>query len=437
MLLIKFETMKLRKLFVFTLFISLSYFCFAQIAFDNYFETKSMRIDYYFAGNNNTTEVYFIETKEEPFWGGPKKNLIDSFNYGNFRLQVFSKESNELIYSKGFSSLFQEWQTTGEAKEVKRSFYQTSVIPFPKDKIRFEISQRERNGKFKVIFEKIINPKNYFILREPVKKVETERLFGNFESDQALDIAFIAEGYTQNEMEKFITDVQRMSNYLFETEPFNLYKDQINIWAVKAISQESGTDIPGDNIYKNTALNSSYYTFDIPRYLTTYDIKSIYDYAANVPYDQVYVLINTNKYGGGGIYNYYTACTSDNSLSKEVFIHEFGHGFGGLGDEYYTSSVAYEDFYNLEIEPWEPNLTTLIDFDSKWKRMIASTTPIPTPREEKYKHTTGVYEGGGYMSKGIYSPAIDCRMKSNISPGFCPVCNYYLEKMILFYLDKK
>ncbi len=164
-------------------------------------------------------------------------------------------------------------------------------------------------------------------------------------------------------------------------------------------------------------------------------MKTIYDVAAVVPYDHIYILVNTERYGGGGFYNFVSVCTADNKLTDEVFVHEFGHSFAGLGDEYYNSAVAYEDFYNLETEPWEPNLTTLVDFDSKWKYMVADSVSIPTPREAKYKNTVGVYEGGGYTGKGIYSPFIDCRMKSNNPKKFCPVCEEAIKKVIRFYSE--
>ena len=203
--------------------------------------------------------------------------------------------------------------------------------------------------------------------------------------------------------------------------------------AVLTPSAESGTDIPGEGIYKNTAFNSTFYTFDIDRYLTTSDMKSIYDAAASVPWDHLYILVNSEKYGGGGFYNFLSVCTSDNYLTKEVFVHEFGHGFAGLGDEYYSSAVAYEEFYNLEIEPWEPNLTTLVDFGEKWRDMLKNSTPVPTPRETKYKKTVGVFEGGGYLDKGMYSPYIDCRMKSNNAGEFCPVCIRAIKQAIDFH----
>ena len=189
-----------------------------------------------------------------------------------------------------------------------------------------------------------------------------------------------------------------------------------------------------EKIYVNTALNSSFYTFDIDRYLTTRDIKSVNDYAAVVPHDNIIVLINSTRYGGGGVYNYYSGTTSGHQLSPKVFIHEFGHGFAGLADEYYSSAVAYDEFYPLNVEPWEPNITTMVNFESKWKKMIAKDTPVPTPAEEKYINVTGVFEGGGYSAKGIFRPETDCRMKSNGPKGFCSVCRNAIKEMIEFYI---
>jgi len=220
---------------------------------------------------------------------------------------------------------------------------------------------------------------------------------------------------------------------LFAEEPFTSYRDRINIWAVEAVSMESGTDVPGENIYVNTALNSNFYTFDLDRYLTTTDIKAVNDYAAVVPHDNIVVLINSPRYGGGGVYNYYSGTTADHPLSPKVFAHEFGHGLAGLADEYYSSEVAYDEFYPLDVEPWEPNITTLVNFNHKWKDMIPEGVPVPTPAEEKYSNLTGLFEGGGYSAKGIYRPEMECRMKSNGPKGFCSVCRAAITDMLDFY----
>lgn len=407
----------------------------AQVDYNKYFKNKSLRFDFLLGGNNKEVIVYPEQTKQEPYWAGSKTNLTDPFNYGSYRFQIFDLKSGSLIFSKGFSTLFQEWQTTAEAKEVDKTFYQAAIFPFPKNKIRLEIDARQWDGFFKNIFKTEIDPTNYFILSESQIPFKSVKIIDNGKPENKVDLVILAEGYTQADMDKFVEDAKRVTQYLFDEEPFKSEKSKFNVKAILTPSIESGTDIPGDYEYRNTYFNSSFYTFDIPRYLTTSDMKKVYDAASVVPYDHIYVLVNSEKYGGGGFYNFVSVCTSDNMLTDKVFPHEFGHGFAGLGDEYYNSTVAYEDFYNLKTEPWEPNLTTLTAFDSKWKSMVNDSVSIPTPRKAKYSKTVGVYEGGGYMNKGIYSPYIDCRMKSNNAGGFCPVCTESIKKVIRFYTE--
>ena len=200
-----------------------------------------------------------------------------------------------------------------------------------------------------------------------------------------------------------------------------------------AASKQSGTDLPGKDIWKNTLFDSHFYTFGTERYLNTVNNKQVRDVAANAPYDQIYILVNSSKYGGAGIYNYYSICTADDKNSNFVFTHEFGHAFAGLGDEYYTSDVSVEDFYDLKSEPWEPNLTTLVGFDKKWKALVEEGTPIPTPATKEFKNKTGVFEGGGYVEKGVYRPALDCSMKSVKYDYFCEVCTRAIIQMVEFY----
>ncbi|MGM0475387.1 MAG: M64 family metallopeptidase, partial [Bacteroidota bacterium] len=264
---------------------------------------------------------------------------------------------------------------------------------------------------------------------------ETVDLEINGMPEKKVDLLFLAEGYRAEEMEKFIADARRSADFIFSEEPFMSNRNAFNVRAVKSISLDSGTDIPGGGVWKNTVLNSTFYTFGIERYMTTLDFKSVCDVASNAHYDQVYILVNTSKYGGGGIYNHYSISAADNKQSREVLIHEFGHAFGGLADEYFTSAVAYNDYFNLEAEPWNPNLTTLVDFSSKWEEMVPEGVPVPTPPLDKYRRTVGVYEGGGYVSKGVYRPMIDCRMHSN-DASFCPVCSRAIEKMIRLHTGR-
>jgi len=406
-----------------------------QINYTHYFKNKSLRFDFLLGGNSDEVMVYPQQMKQEPFWAGSKTNLIDPFGYGTYRFRIFDLKSDSLIFSKGFSTLFQEWQTTAEAKKMNRTFYQAAIFPFPKNKIRLEIDARQWDGNFKTIYKTEIDPDDYFILKEEPADFETVAILDNGKPENKVDIVILAEGYIENEMQKFKEDAKRVTGYLFEEEPFKSEKDNFNVRAVLTSSKESGTDIPGEDIYKNTRFNATFYTFDVPRYLTTSDMRTIYDAAAAVPYEHIYILVNTERYGGGGFYNFLSVCSADNELTKEVFVHEFGHGFAGLGDEYYTSDVAYEDYYNLETEPWEPNITTLVDFESKWKLAVPDSVPVPTPRKIKYRNTIGVFEGGGYMTKGIYSPVIDCRMKSNEAKAFCPVCQEAIKKIIHYYCE--
>jgi hypothetical protein len=407
----------------------------AQLAFDNYFTDRTMRFDFMLAGNSVTTKVFPVSFREEPFWGGSLTNLTDKFNYGSFKYEVFDAATGTLIYSRGFCTLYQEWQTTAEAKQIERSFHEVATFPFPKNKVNFVLSIRGRDGLFSKLYETPIDPATYFITREKPDAAIATRIYGTGDPHTSFDIAFIAEGYTKEEAEKFRADVKRLADVLFLEAPFDKYQDRINIWAVETPSQEQGTDVPGEGIYVNTALNSSYYTFDVDRYLTTQDLGAVNDYAASAPHDQIVVLINSPRYGGGGVYNYYSAVTSDHHFTPQVFTHEFGHGFAGLADEYYNSEVAYEEFYPLDVEPWEPNITTRVNFESKWKDMIAKSVPVPTPNDKRYTGVTGLFEGGGYAAKGIYRPSFDCRMKSNQADSFCEVCQTAIEEMILFYLQ--
>ncbi len=408
---------------------------FGQDDFSAWFGPGTLRLDYQLAGDDQHTDVFFQDLKREPYWGGSHTQLVDTFRYGEFMLELNDQESGKLIYSRGFSTLFSEWQTTAESRKIRRSFYQVALMPFPLKPVTINLFKRNRKGLFERIYEMKVDPSNYFIRDEKLPPCKTNKVHDAGDPADHLDVVFLAEGYTLDEMGKFREDVERMTQTLLSTPPYDHLQDRINIWSVESPSLESGTDIPGERIYRNTVMNAGDYTFDLPRYITTFDLKSIHDYAACVPADQVVVLVNSNRYGGGGIYNHYASVTADHPLSQVVFVHEFGHSFAGLGDEYYTSEVAYEDFYPLDVEPWEPNLTTRVDFGRKWENMIDPGTPVPTPNDPAYAGITGLFEGGGYVAKGVYRPALDCRMKSNEADSFCAVCQRAIERMILFYSE--
>ena len=406
---------------------------FGQVKFSEFFENKILRVDYILAGDSRNVEIYLQELKKEGLYAGSKTNVTNSPDYGTYRYRLFDVESGALIFSKGFCPLFEEWQATDEANIMKKGFYQVAILPFPKNKVRFDIDSRDKSNNFSTVFSTEIDPENYFIREESIPVFDVVTIADNGNPSEKVDLVFLSEGYREEEMATFIADVNRMVDSLFSAFPFNQYKDAFNIYAVKVPSHDSGTDIPGERSYVNTAFNSSFYTFDVSRYLTSSDMKAIHDAASVVPYDHICVLVNSSRYGGGGFYNYLCLCTSNGAFSTEVFIHEFGHSFVGLADEYYTSDVAYESYYDLKTEPWEPNITTLVNFDKKWKHLIKSGTPVPTPRSSKYNNSVGVFEGGGYVAKGVYSPVDDCRMK-RVESAFCPVCSEAIVKIIKQHL---
>jgi len=364
-------------------------------------------------------------------WGGNPDALVSGSDYGTYRYQLTDKETGTLIFQKGFSPIFWEWQDTREALLRKRVFMQSLFFPKPKADVIISLQTRDSLNCWSIVYTDTLFVDDYFIVNENVSILNIDTLIYHGTASEKIDLVILAEGYQEHEMPKFIADATRLSNYLFSVEPFAVYKGRFNVFALKVPSQQSGTDVPGEAIYKKTAFNSHFYTFDSPRYLTTSDMKTVYDAVDALAWDQLYLLVNEERYGGGGFYNFISVSTSDNVYSPFVFCHEFAHGFAGLADEYYSPSTAYEEYYRLDVEPWEPNITTLVNFESKWKAMVNKETPVPTPRDSAYQHKVGVYEGGGYQSKGIYSPMQTCWMKEQAAGAFCPACQKAIEKVIL------
>jgi len=433
--------------------------------FDDYFINKTMRIDYYFTGIKNECRISLDRVIEEPHWAGSMNNLIDTLNFGNHLVEVYDNESNTLIFSKGFSSLFQEWQTTDEAAGgFYRTFSASVLIPYPKKPIKLIHFSRNKKNKFVSEFETIIDPASRFVKRDkPQFDYKLKAYFKNGSPNKKVDILILPEGYTKREMRKFRKDVKHFTDVLFAARPFNEYKDRFNVWYLEVLSEESGIDDPRKGVFVKSAFELTYNSFDSDRYILAFDNKRIRDIAAGAPYDQLYFLVNSPKYGGGGIYNLFSICYSHSDKEKNswwpdyVFVHEFGHAFGGLGDEYYTSDVAYNEFYPLDTEPWEPNITPNATKNTlKWKQFVEPETPIPTPWEkelfdkipyknnndrrellqnQKYWGKVGAFEGSGYSSEGLYRPFLDCRMFSKSLVDFCPVCRDAIIRVIKFHTE--
>ena len=410
--------------------------CVGFAQFDEWFTEASLRVDYTLTGNQKNTSFALKELIREPYWSGSKVNLIDNLEFGNYIVKVYEPGTDHLLFSKGYQNLYGEWQTTDEAAKITKTFDESVVVPFPKKTIEVALYYKDWDGHLIEGMRLTVKPDDYFIrtadnLNLPVY----DAWIGNPDITKAVDIVLLPEGYTQEEMGKFVKDCNFFVESLFGFAPYDRYRNSFNVRGVMAPSKDSGCTEPGDHIYRNTVMRFSYWTFDSERYCMSTDNRDIRDLAGQVPYDQIYVLVNSKKYGGGGIYNFYCSSAVGNTYSGDIIIHEFGHGFAGLADEYYMDETGYGDFYNNDIEPWEPNITTLVNFDIKWKDMLDKKTPVPTPREKKYENTIGVFEGGGYEAEGIYSPRMDCLMKTFKGHEFCPVCQRAIERMILYYSE--
>jgi len=424
------KTTKMKKLFLLAFLLTVLS---ANAAFDDWFYPRTLRIDYYHSGDSKSESYSIDRLLSEEYWGGSRTNLLDTLNMGKYFFKAFDVATNKLIYSHGYCTLFDEWQFTEEAKTTRKSFTETVVMPYPKQDVRLEFYSRNNKGHFDKVFEYVVDVDSYFISTERRYIFPVYEVLKSGDPANTIDVVILPEGYTDKEMDLFKSDCDKFARELFTFDPYSKNKDKFNIRGILAPSAESGTDIPGDRIWKNTILNSQFYTFDSERYLMTFDNRSVRDVASNAPYDIIYILVNSTKYGGGAIYNHYNTSVNSNVSSAKIFVHELGHGFAGLGDEYDDGSTAFNDMYPLDIEPWEPNLTTLADFSRKWKDMLPAGTLIPTPLNPEDPLKLGVYEGGGYVTKGIYRPVTDCLMRTFKGNEFCPVCKRAIQQMIDVY----
>jgi hypothetical protein len=420
--------MKYILMFVFTFFV----YAKSEAQFNKYFEDKALRLDYFHCGNADSEQFFFDELLQEPYWAGSKTNLIDVKAFGNQLVDIRTVDTNELIYSRGFGTLFGEWQTTPEAKITACCYPESVVLPFPRQKVVVSILSRNKNGFHEKKFEYTVDPKSYFIKNEH-EKLPVFDVVHSGDPAVKVDIVLLSEGYTADQENIFREDCRKFAEGFFKYAPYSENRDKFNIRGVWAASKDTGPDVPGKDIWNKTRLNGSYYTFDSERYLMVKDFQGIRDVAGNAPYDYIYILANTEKYGGGAVYNFYGISAAHHvDETAKIYIHEFGHLFAGLGDEY-VGGVEYSEFYPTDIEPWEPNLTTLVHFDQKWKSMLPEGFEIPTPSKDRNAEKLGVYEGGGYVAKGVYRPWINCLMNNlHTIDVFCPVCSKSIQEMIDF-----
>jgi hypothetical protein len=444
--------------------------------------TQTMRLDYYHTGDAGS-EVFSIDRIViEPLpWPGDLKQAIDSSNLGKYLFELRDAKTKELLYSRGFASIYGEWETTDEAKLLKRTFQESLRFPAPTVPVSIVLKKRDARNNFQNIWTTTINPADMFIDRSkrvaPAPVITIQKAG---EPEAKVDFLILGDGYTAAEAKKFEADARRLTEVLFSTSPFKEHRREFNVWAMSPRAAESGVSRPSTGIYRNSPLGATYDAFGSERYVLTFDNRSLREVAQFAPYEFIEVLVNNRTYGGGGIFNLYSTVASDNAFANYVFVHEFGHHFAALADEYYTSSVAYAPAAD-RVEPWEPNVTARLDVSNlKWRSLVSpfpNITPIPTPwnkeafetysreiqkrrgqlrkdkrpeeemealfREElehetkmfateKYFGKVGAFEGAMYEARGYYRPEIDCIMFSR-TDKFCRVCRVAIERVIKMY----
>ena len=408
----------MKKLFIFNLLCSFAISVSAQ-QFEDYFDDRTLRLDYTFAGDDILHQIYVDELVSLPHWYGRRERLAELPLRGNGQITMRSKADGTVIYRHSFSTLFQEWLATAEAKHTQKSFENVFLVPFPKDSVEIKVELFDYHNEVINSMSHIVDPRDILIRKAGERGITPYKVLQQAgDTTHCIHIAFVAEGYTRDEMEHYLNDCQEAMKSLFNHEPFKSMQDRFNIIALMSESQESGTSEPSKGIWKNTALSSHFDTFYSDRYLTTLHLKRLHDLLAGTPYEHIIILVNTEHYGGGGIYNSYNLSYTGGDRFLPVVVHEFGHSFGGLGDEYAYGND--DPMYFDDTEPWEPNLTTKATAFIKWENLI---------KEGK----AGLVEGGGYQEKGVWRGCEDCRMRTNEEPNFCPVCQQALRKLIDFY----
>jgi hypothetical protein len=446
-----------------------------NVAFDAYFLDKTMRLDYFHSGTAKEEKFAFDQAVSDGIWPGSRNMLLDELQFGPYLFEIVDKETLTIIYSHGFASIFGEWQTIPEADRVWGTFHESIRFPWPKKPVTVILKKRDAKNEFQSIWTMDIDPASRQVNSDDlINRNKVDVIVENGPASQKLDLVILGDGYTMKEMDKFRNDAKRLAEVLLNQEPFKSRKSDLNIRVIETPGEESGVLKPHPGVFRRTPLSVHYGSFDSERYALTYDNKVVRDVASAVPYDFMVIIMNERTYGGGGIYNLYTTVSADNKFADYIMVHEMGHCMAALADEYYTSAVAYEA-PKITVEPWEKNITALLDKNNlKWKDLIATATPIPTPwnkepfdqfgyriqkerdslraakvpetvmedlfmrqlREEdkffsmeKYRDEVGAFEGAGYVARGLYRPQVDCIMFTR-HMNFCKVCRQTIEEVM-------
>ncbi len=453
----------------------------ADPVFDDHFTGQTLRFDYYHSGTADEEHISLDRFRLEGEWSGRRSTLLDTNNLGKYLFEVVDPQTHLTIYSQAFSSIYGEWETTGEARRMWRSLHESQRFPEPKHPVQLVLKKRQHDGTFREIYSTLIDPQHRSVDRSAiVRKNKVWAVFEHGEPAEKVDLLILGDGYTADEMDLYGEHARQAAELLFSFPPFSDRKDDFNVWAIDVAAEESGISRPRSGLWRASPLGMSYNSFDSERYVLTLENRRLREIAAQAPYDALLLIANSEKYGGGGIYNLYSTAAAKSKQYGYLVVHEFGHAFAGLADEYYTSQVSYENFNPAGVEPWEPNITALLNPDEiKWGHLVSSETPLPTPWDQdtydammadfqkergelrasgaseevmeeffaRVKEATsehlhaephfgqvGAFEGGGYEAKGIYRPQADCIMFTRNPDHFCAVCSEAIERVIDSYL---
>lgn len=451
-------------------------------AFDERFTGETMRVDYFHTGGPRSGETISLDrVVNDGGWSGSRTQLVDRTNLGPYLFEVRDKPGT-ILYSRGFASIYGEWETTGEAKTAHRTFHESLRFPWPRQPVTVAVKRRRADNTFGApVWTTEIDPASRFVNKAPVRHPAgaVTTLFENGPPNRKVDLLLIAEGYTAAEMPKFRADAKRLVESLFLEEPFKSRRADFNVRLLELPSAESGVNRPNAGVFRRTPISAEYNVFDSERYLLTLDNRALRDAASAAPYEFIEILANDRTYGGGGVFNDHATTSVGSAFSEYVFVHEFGHHFAALADEYYTSDVAYATGAAPKVEPWEPNITALRNPATlKWRDLVTPGTPLPTPwnkqafekhsaaiqarrreirkrngpeeemdalfreqqeYEEKFlaamEHSfkVGAFEGAGYEARGLYRPQADCIMFTRNPVGFCAVCRRAIARIVDLY----
>ena len=437
--------------------------------FGTHFTGDTFRLDYFHTGTAEQEHISVHRMRIEGPWPGSRTQLLDRTGLGKYQVEVADRKTGQVLYSRGFASIFGEWETTGEARGgTLRTLAESVRFPEPRRPFQVRLRKRGADQAFREIWTQVIEPGSRFVDRAPVPEQAVWTVQDNGDPSVKVDLLILGDGYTAEERQRFHDQVKQLSRDLLAMEPFASRAGDFNIRAIDTVSPLSGVSRPRADVFRNTPLRARYNSFDSERYVLTLEEHAWRDVAAAAPYDAVVILVNDRQYGGGGIYNLYATTAAGSGFNSYLMIHEFGHSFAGLADEYFTSDVAYEEFTPPDVEPSEPNITALLSPGQlKWRDLVEPDTPLPTPwgkeeyekasrasqkkrremraagapeedlealfrqeqvlftrmlGDEAYAGKVGAFEGAGYQARGLYRSAADCIMFTRDEVGFCPVC---------------